>query len=225
MGRQNQLHGTLRNNDANEWMIPVQYLLHTIYTLRVAPLQRLARKGRRGVRQRLLQIAIFTSMRFALIVAFLFSCVSAPAQKLDFLGMPDVRFGMKINELSSPQLILDTSSSYSDTAMYLRNTRCQMYYSKTQKLQLDGFSASQVEYEFCDSSLSYVFIYVSGKTEIANALAALKVDFPRMSCGKNVPLGTCTLIDTSNRQVRMILRIDQVTNEMNLVLIPKKKAG
>lgn len=132
---------------------------------------------------------------------------------------------MKIRELIAPQLMLDTSSSYKDTALYLNNTRCQMYYSKAQNLKLDGYTASKVEYEFCDSTLSYVFVYVSGKTEIANALAALKIDFPRMSCGKNVPLGTCTLIDTKRGGVRLILRIDQTKNEMNFVLIPKKKAG
>ena len=100
-----------------------------------------------------------------------------------------------------------------------------MYYSKAQNLKLDGYTASKIEYEFCDSSLSYVFVYVSGKTEIANALAALKLDFPRMSCGKNIPLGACTLIDVSHSGIRMILRIDQATNEMNFVLIPRKGAG
>lgn len=164
-------------------------------------------------------------MRFPLAVLLLLLSISAFAQRLDFLGMPGIRYGMKIKELPSAQLLMDTSSSYTDTATFLRSTRCQMYYSKSQDLKLDGFNASRVEYEFCDSSLSYVFIYVSGKTEIANALAALKADFPHMGCGRNVPLGTCTLIDTKNHHVRMILRIDQAKNEMNLVLIPKKAAG
>jgi hypothetical protein len=162
--------------------------------------------------------------RSLVVLLFLLSC-GLSAQKLDHLGLTGVHFGMKINELSAPQLMLDTSSSYKDTALYLRNTRCHMYYSKTQNLKLDGYTATKVEYEFCDSTLSYVFVYVSGKTEIANALAALKIDFPRMSCGKNVPLGTCTLIDTKRSGVRMILSINQTTNEMNFVLIPKKKAG
>jgi hypothetical protein len=164
-------------------------------------------------------------MRRPLTVLFILISAALFAQKLDHLGLTGIKFGMKIKELIAPQLMLDTSSSYTDTALYLSNTRCQMYYSKSQNLKLDGFNASRVEYEFCDSSLSYVFIYVSGKTEIANALAALKVDFPKMSCGKKVPLGSCSLIDTSHGGIRMILRIDQATSEMSLVLIPRKKAG
>lgn len=164
-------------------------------------------------------------MRVPLIAFLLVISLSASAQQLDFLGLTGIKFGMKISELPAPQLMLDTSSVYPDTALYLANTRCQMYFSKTQNLKLDGFSATHVEYEFCDSTLGYVFIYVSGKEEIANALAALKIDFPKMSCGKNVPLGTCTLIDVTNRNVRMILRIDQATSRMNLVIIPKKSAG
>lgn len=164
-------------------------------------------------------------MRFALFAVLFFLTLSVSAQKLDFLGLNGIRFGMKIKELPAPQLMLDTSSSYTDTALYLNSTRCQMYYSKTQNLQLAGFTASKIEYEFCDSSLSYVFINVAGKAEIDKAVAALKIHFPRMSCGKNVPLGTCTLIDTSNRHVRMILKINQAMQEMSFVIIPKRAAG
>ncbi len=164
-------------------------------------------------------------MRRSLVVFLILLSCGLSAQKLDHLGLNGIRFGMKLSELIAPQLMLDTSSAYADTALYLRNTRCHMYYSKAQNLKLDGYSASRVEYEFCDSTLSYVFVYVSGKTEIANALASLKLDFPKMSCGKKVPLGTCSLIDTTYDGVRMILHIDQATNEMSYVLIPRKKAG
>lgn len=165
-------------------------------------------------------------MRFPLIAAFLFLSVFAQtltvsAQKLDFLGMPGVHFGMKIKELPAPQLMLDTSSSYKDTALYLRNTRCQMYYSKTQNLKLSGFTASKVEYEFCDSSLGYVFVYVSGKTEIDSALITLKKEFPRLGCGKKGSLSQCALLDAQNGKMRLIVRINQQTNEMNFVLIPR----
>ncbi len=99
-----------------------------------------------------------------------------------------------------------------------------MYHRPSENLQLRGFIAKHIEYEFCDNELGYVFIYVSGKTEISNALATLKIHFPKMNCGKNVPLGTCSLLDTHNRKLRMIVKIDQKTNEMNLVLIPRKSA-
>lgn len=173
------------------------------------------------------EIRIFTLMRLSagLLISFLFMTTLASAQKLDFLGLNGIHFGMKIRELPAPQLMLDTSSSYKDTALYLANTRCQMYYSQTQNLQLAGFYATKVEYEFCDSSLSYVFINVSGKEEIDKALATLKIHFPGMSCGKNVPLGSCSLIDTKKGKLRMILRINHETNEMNFVIIPKRAAG
>lgn len=164
-------------------------------------------------------------MRFPLIIFLLFISGSVFAQKLDFLGLTGMHFGMKIKELPAPQLMLDTSSSYDDTALYLKSTRCQMYYSKTQNMQLDGFMASAIEYQFCDSLLSYVFVRVSGKEEIAKAMTALKVDFPKMSCGKNVPVGMCTFVDTTNRHVRLILKVDSATNEMSFVIIPRKAAG
>lgn len=161
----------------------------------------------------------------AVVLLFLIFGQIACAQSLDFLGLPEISFGMKLNMLNNRQLLLDTSSAYTDTALYLSNTRCQMYYRKTENLQLKGFAASNIEYEFCDSALAYVFVYVSGKENISNALSALTLAFPKMNCGKNVPLGTCSLIDTHNRKLRMILRIDHVKNEMNFVLIPRKAAG
>lgn len=164
-------------------------------------------------------------MRRTAVVFFFLIGTFASAQSLEFIGLPEIQFGMRLNTLNDRQLLLDTSSSYTDTALYLKSTRCQMYYRKTEKLQLKGFNASHIEYEFCDSLLAYVFLYVSGKENISNALATLKISFPKMNCGKNVPLGTCTLIDTKNRNLRMIIRIDHAKSEMNLVLIPRKSAG
>ncbi|HTF03185.1 MAG TPA: hypothetical protein VK826_04135 [Bacteroidia bacterium] len=158
-----------------------------------------------------------------LLFFFLFGTV-LNAQSLDFLGLTGISYGMHLDSLKDRQLIMDTTSSYTDTALYLKQTRCQMYYRPNENLQLKGFNARHVEYEFCDNELGYVFVYVSGKTEISNALAALKVNFPKMNCGKNVPLGTCSLIDTHNNRLRLIVRVNQVTNEMNFVLIPRKAA-
>jgi hypothetical protein len=160
-------------------------------------------------------------MRFPLIAVLLFLSLSAWSQNLDFLGMPDVRFGMKINELAAPQLLLDTSSSYTDTALYLRNTRCQMYYSKTQDHQLKGFAASKIEYEFCDSALGYVFVYVNGKAAIDSALVTLKKEFPRLGCKNSDQLNQCGLLDAQNSKMRVIVRINQTTSEMSFVLIPR----
>lgn len=159
-----------------------------------------------------------------LLLFLLFAAISVGAQSLDFLGLPAVSFGMKLKNLPDNRLIMDTSSSYSDTALYLKTTRCQMYYQQNQNLQLKGFTASRIEYEFCDSTLGYVFVYVSGKDNISNALNSLKTTFPKMSCGRNVPLGTCSLIDTHNGKMRMIVHIDQVKNEMNFVIIPRHAA-
>ncbi|MCK6639211.1 MAG: hypothetical protein L6Q81_03930 [Bacteroidia bacterium] len=164
-------------------------------------------------------------MRFALILLLLTGLFgSAASQSLEFLGLPGVTFGMKPEMLSNRRLIIDSTSSYTDSAAFIRNTRCHLYYKADENLKLNGFVASAIHYEFCSEELGYVFIYVNGKTEISNALAKLKQHFPKMNCGKNVPLGTCSLIDTHNRNIRMILRIDHSTNQMNFVLIPKKAA-
>lgn len=159
-----------------------------------------------------------------LLFALLFTATYSSAQSLEFLGLPGISFGMKLKDLQERQLILDTSSSYRDTALYLRNTRCQMYYRKNENFALKGFTASRIEYEFCDSTLGYVFIYASGKENIANALSSLQQSFSRMGCGKNIPLGSCALIDTHNKELRLIMQIDHAKNEMNLVLIPRKAA-
>lgn len=163
-------------------------------------------------------------MRFAAVLLLsLFSAFSS-AQSLEFLGLSGIRLGMQLKELPDSQLMLDTSSAYKDTALYIKMTRCHMYYSKSQNLQMKGFSATRVEYEFCDSLLGYVFVYINGKQNIDSALAVLKKSFPKMGCGKKVPLGSCGLIDTRNGEMRLIVRINHATNEMNLVLIPRKAA-
>lgn len=162
-------------------------------------------------------------MRLALILFILAGCVNtAAAQSLEFLGLPAVSFGMNAEKLQNRRLIIDSTSSYTDSSAFVKNTRCHLYYKADENLNLNGFKATAVHYEFCSDELGYVFVYVSGKTEISNALAKLKQHFPKMNCGKNVPLGMCSLIDTHNRNLRMILRIDQATNQMNFVLIPRK---
>jgi hypothetical protein len=158
------------------------------------------------------------------LLLFLFIGFSASAQSLEFLGLPEISFGMKLKALNDAQLILDSSSSYNDTALYLRSTRCQMYYRKNENFTLKGFTASRIEYEFCDSTLGYVFIYASGKENISNALSSLQLSFTKMGCGKNIPLGSCALIDTHNKDLRLIMHIDHAKQEMNMVIIPRKSA-
>lgn len=164
-------------------------------------------------------------MRYLITLCFLtVMYLSGAAQSLEFLGKPEIKFGMKPEVLKNRRLIIDSTSSYPDSAAFIKNTRCHLYYKSDENLNLAGFAATAIHYEFCSDELGYVFVYVSGKTEIANALAKLKQHFPKMNCGKKVPLGSCNLIDTHNRNLRMILRIDHTTNQMNFVLIPRKAA-
>lgn len=164
-------------------------------------------------------------MRFAAAILLSLFTTFSSAQSLEFLGLSGIRLGMPLKDLQNPQLMLDTSSAYKDTALYIKMTRCHMYYSKTQNLALKGFSASRVEYEFCDSLLGYVFVYINGKQNIDSALALLKKSFPKLGCGKGVSLASCGLMDTRNKEMRLIVRVNSATNEMNLVLIPRKSAG
>ncbi len=143
------------------------------------------------------------------------------AQSLEFLGMKGVHFGMKSAEMSDKVVILDSTSVYKDTLTYLRNTRCQMYFRPAQDLQLKGFKATRIEYEFCDGALGYVFVYVSGKDEIDRALATLKATFPKLGC-KGKPIGDCTQMDSSTKRMRLIINIDKKKQEMSFVLIQKK---
>ena len=159
-----------------------------------------------------------------LFILVLLFCGVLQAQSLSFIGLPEVSFGMKLSALPNHQLIMDTSSAYNDTALYIANTRCIMYYQQNQNLHLKGFDASRIEYEFCDSALGYVFIYVSGKENLTHALDTLKAEFKHLGCGKNTPLTECTLMDAHNRKMRVIIRVNPAKNEMNFVLIPRKAA-
>jgi hypothetical protein len=154
-----------------------------------------------------------------LLLAFLHTGLHA--QSLEFLGLKGVRFGMKSVEMKDMVVILDSTSVYKDTNTYLRNTRCQMYFRPTQELQLTGFSASRIEYEFCDGQLGYVFVYVSGKEEIDHALNTLKSTFTKLGC-KGKSLYDCPQLDSSAKGMRLIVNIDRKKQEMSFVLIQKK---
>lgn len=143
------------------------------------------------------------------------------AQSLEFLGLKGVHFGMKSAEMKDKVVILDSTSAYKDTLTYMRNTRCQIYFRPAQELQLKGFKATRIEYEFCDGALGYVFVYVSGKDEIDRALATLKGTFPKLGC-KGKPIGDCTQMDSATKRMRLIINIDKKKQEMSFVLIQKK---
>lgn len=162
--------------------------------------------------------------QFFLAVFLSFFCLAAGAQRLDFLGMKDIAFGMKASDLPGKTVILDSTSAYHDTATYLRNTRCPMYFRSGENLALNGFTASRIEYEFCDNLLTYVFVYVSGKTEIDKALTELKKTFTKLGC-KGKSLSECTQMDASAKGIRIIINIDRQKQLMNFVLITRKGAG
>lgn len=163
-------------------------------------------------------------MRTLLLLFFLgLSALTLRAQQLDFIGLKGVYFGMKSSDMADKTVILDSTSSYKDTATYLRNTRCKMYFRNNENLSLSGFTASRVEYEFCDNELGYVFVYVKGNAEIDKAIAELQKTFKKLGC-KGRPLSQCTLMDASAKGMRVIVNIDRKKQEMNFVLIPKKAA-
>jgi hypothetical protein len=158
-----------------------------------------------------------------LLTGILFFSLLSPlaAQKLDFLGLKNIYFGMASSEMPDKTVILDTSSSYHDTLTYLRNTRCQVYFRRTQDLRLTGFTASRIEYEFCDSHLHYVFIYVDGNAEIDKAINTLKQTFRKLGC-KGKETSKCTQMDATAAGMRCIVNVDRKTEKMNFVLISKK---
>jgi hypothetical protein len=162
-------------------------------------------------------------MKFSPLIFFLLLSGNLLAQKLDFIGLKGIYFGMKKWEMTDKTIILDSTSAYKDTAIYLRNTRCQNYFRKTEDLQLTGFKASAIEYEFCDDELSYVFIHVKGETEINNAIATLKLTFKNLGC-KGKPINQCTQMDSSAKGMRLIVNVDHKKQIMDLVLIPKQAA-
>ncbi len=160
----------------------------------------------------------------AFLMLFFVFCAVAQAQDLGFLGIEGVRFGMNAAELKNKTVILDSSSSYHDTATYIRLTRCLVYYRKAENLQLNGFVAARVEYEFCEGELVYVFVRVVGQQNIDNALIALRKRFPQLKCPKKTAENACLLYDTSHKNIRIIARKFPEKQEMTFVLIPKQAA-
>ncbi len=145
------------------------------------------------------------------------------SQKLDFLGLTGIHFGMKAAEMTNKVVILDSTSVYKDTALYLRNNRCLTYFRNNDTLQLRGFLASSIQYQFCNKELAYVFINVSGEKEIEKTLAELQKTFKKLGC-KGKPLKDCTQIDSYAKGIRIIINIDRKKQLMNFVLIPKAPA-
>ena len=160
--------------------------------------------------------------RFFFLLFFLAATGLLRAQSLDFLGLSGISFGMNSKDLPNKTVILDSTSAYKDTATYLRNTRCQLFFRKNENLALKNFTASRIEYEFCDHSLTYLFVYVKGQTEIDKAITELKKTFPKLGCKGNAE---CSQMDSAAKGMRIIVNIDRKTQEMSLVLIAKKQAG
>jgi hypothetical protein len=154
---------------------------------------------------------------------FLLAGFSLPAQKLDFLGLNGIYFDMKDAEMEKKVVIMDSTSVYKDTALYIRNSRCLTYFRKTENFQLTGFTASSIQYQFCDKKLAYVFVDVVGEKEIEKALKQLQLTFKKLGC-KGKPLSECTQIDSSAKGMRIIINIDKKQQKMNFVLIPKAAA-
>lgn len=140
------------------------------------------------------------------------------AQDLSFLGLDGIKFGMHVDSLKQKVVVIDSTTSYKDTAAFIRNTHCVIWFKKDQQLQLKGFVASRVEYEFCDKHLNYVFIKAKGHDNIGKALLLLQNNFPNASFGT----GGNAKADCSNRHMRMIATITENGEALSLVLIPKK---
>lgn len=138
------------------------------------------------------------------------------------MGLQGITFGMTTENLGAKKLQIDTSTSYKDSATFVRNTRCITWQKSGQQLALNGFNASKVEYECCDGRLFYVFITVSGADNVSKALASLQTWFPKAGCGKKIPIGNCKSFDTTNGKMRMIANVQNNGQELSLVLIPKK---
>ncbi len=156
-------------------------------------------------------------------ILFLLAGFSLPAQKLDFLGMTGMHFDMKDTSLPGKTVIMDSTSVYKDTALYIRNNRCLTYYREKETLQLTGFLASSVQYQFCDHRLVYVFVDISGEAEIEKTLKQLQLTFKKLGC-KGKQLSECSQFDSSAKGIRIIINIDRKKQLMNFVLIPKTPA-
>lgn len=161
-------------------------------------------------------------MNVRTLLFLLFVLPAAPllqAQSLDFLGLTGIRFGMTEAELRDKVLLMDSTTSYKDTAFYLKSTRCHIFSRSSENLQLAGFTASHIEYEFCDNRLVYVFVQVAGKTQIDAALKTLQLRFPKIGCGKKTPLTNCTRFDSSRKKMRVIGTNDPNKQRLEIVLI------
>jgi len=153
-----------------------------------------------------------------LLCLLLLSSGALSAQKLVFLGLPEIEFGMHVDSLKDRVVVMDTTTSYKDTAAFIRSTRCVIWFKPGQQLQLNGFIASRIEYEFCDKRLHYVFVRIRGKEEIAKAVATLKTEFTKADCW---PI-ECQALDTSSKKFRLIASLEKGGEELSLVVIPKK---
>ncbi len=161
--------------------------------------------------------------RNCLTLLLLFTGFFLNAQKLDFLGLKGIHFNMSPNEVDNKVVVMDSSSVYKDTSLYIRNNRCLTYFRKDDNLQLIGFTASSIQYEFCDKHLAYVFVNVIGKSEVEKALKQLQLTFKKLGC-KGKQLSDCTNIDSSAKGMRLIINMDEKHTKMNFVLIPKAAA-
>ncbi|HLG03121.1 MAG TPA: hypothetical protein VI731_05960 [Bacteroidia bacterium] len=156
----------------------------------------------------------------AAIFILFFGVTSGYSQSLEFIGLKGIFFGMRTEDLTGRTIILDTTSTYKDTLSHIRRSRCHIFFLKNQDLQLAAFKASRIEYEFCDSVLSYVFIHVKGNAEMDKAVAALQTKFKKLRCKNNS--GPCVM-DAHSSGLRCIVKIDRVKQEMSFVLISKRK--
>jgi hypothetical protein len=154
-------------------------------------------------------------LRNLFFIAALFSFTLLSAQDLKFLGIEGVYFGMPETALTEKVIIMDTTSSYTDTAFYLRSTSCHIYRRTNEKLQLNGFTASSVEFEFCDGKLVYVFITVNGQAQTDAALRTLKQRFPKLQCKKD----PCNRYDSKSKKLRVIASNNSPKQELSFVLI------
>jgi hypothetical protein len=154
-------------------------------------------------------------LRNLFFIAALFTATLLSGQDLKFLGIEGVYFGMQESELKEKVIIMDTSSSYTDTAFYLRSTTCHLYRRNNEKLQLNGFTASSVEFEFCDGKLVYVFVTVNGQAQTEAAFRVLKQRFPKLICKKE----PCYRYDTKSKKLRVIANNNSNKQELSFVLI------
>jgi len=164
-------------------------------------------------------------LRFLLsVVLCVFALTGYSQQILDSLGISGIRFGMSEQELKNAVIILDTSSAYKDTAVYIRNTTCHSYFRTNERLQLKGFPASHIEYRFCDGNLAFIFIDVKGTQHVRDALIRLGKLYPKLQqqLSKNPAL---TAFDLTRNNVRMIGSINASRDQLSFVLISKRTAN